>query len=78
MDQDSRPPTDLRQQRRQTERRLAVAVVLSLVLLGGGLVGLIYGRGAAILAVSCLSAGCAVFGALWLILTGMEWWATRE
>jgi len=55
-----------------------VAVVLSFLLLGGGLVGLIYGRGAGILAVSCLSVGCALFGALWLILKGMEWWAKRE
>lgn len=78
MDQNSRPPTDLRQQRLQNERRLALAVVLSFLLLGGGLVGLIYGRGAGILAVSCLSVGCALFGALWLILTGLEWWAKRE
>jgi len=78
MEQGSRPPTDLRRQHRQTERRLAVAVVLSFLLLGGGLVGLIYGRGAGILAVSCLAVGCALFGALWLILIGMERWAARE
>ena len=72
-----RPPTDLRRYRRQTERRLATAVVLCLLLLGGGLIGLIYGSGAAVIAVSCLLFGCALFAFLWLILTLMERWAGR-
>jgi len=71
-------PTNLRRIRRQTERRLAIAVVLSLLLLGGGLVGLIYGTGAAVMAVSCLTLGCAVFGLLWFIVSLMEWWTNRE
>ena len=71
-------PTNLRLLRRQTEQRLAIAVVLCLLLLGGGLIGLIYGRGAAVMAVSCLALGCAVFALLWFILTMMEWWSGRE
>lgn len=78
MSGERRPTEDLRRHRRQTERRLAAAVVLSLLLLGGGLIALIYGRGAAVLAVSCLGVGAAVFGLLWLILTAMEWWAGRD
>ena len=70
-------PTNLRDHRRATERRLALSVVLSLLLLGGGLIGLIYGTGAAILGISCLLLGCAVFALLWLILTAMEWWSKR-
>jgi len=70
-------PTNLRRQRRQTERRLAIAVVLCLLLLGGGLIGLIYGRGAAVVAVSCLTLGSAVFALLWFIVSLMEWWAGR-
>jgi len=73
-----RLPTDRRRYRRQTERRLAMAVVLCLLFLGGGLVGLIYGSGAAVMAVSCLTLGCAIFALLWFILTLMEWWAGRE
>ena len=73
-----RLPTDRRRYRRQTERRLAMAVVLCLLFLGGGLVGLIYGSGAAVMAVSCLLFGCAIFALLWLILTLMERWAKRE
>jgi len=72
------PPTDTRGYRRKTERRLALAVVLSLLLLGGGLIGLVYGTGAAILGASCLLLGCAVFALLWLILTAMEWWSKKE
>jgi hypothetical protein len=68
----------LRRHRRQTERRLALAVVISLLLVGGGLIGLIYGTGAAVMAVSCLMLGCAVFALLWFALTVMEWWAGRE
>jgi len=55
-----------------------MAVVLCLLFLGGGLVGLIYGTGAAVMAVSCLTLGCAIFALLWFILTLMEWWAGRE
>jgi len=55
-----------------------MAVVLCLLLVGGGLVGLIYGSGAAVMAVSCLLFGCAIFALLWLILTLMERWAKRE
>ncbi|MDH7484686.1 MAG: hypothetical protein QHJ81_00240 [Anaerolineae bacterium] len=71
-------PTDLRRYRRQTEQRLAIAVVLCLLFVGGGLVALIYGSGAAVMAVSCLLFGCALFALLWLILTFMGWWAGRE
>jgi Tfp pilus assembly protein PilN len=41
---DSRPPSDYRRYRRQTERNLVIAVVTVLVLVGSGLVLLIYGR----------------------------------
>jgi hypothetical protein len=71
-------PTDVRQHRQQTERRLAIAVVLCLLLLGGGLIGLIYGTGAAVMGLSCLILGCAVFALLWFIVSLMEWWAVRE
>jgi hypothetical protein len=71
-------PTNVRQHRQQTERRLAIAVVLSLLLLGGGLIGLIYGTGAAVMGLSCLILGCAVFALLWFIVSLMEWWTSRE
>ncbi len=65
-------PTDLRQQRKQSERRLVVAVVV--VLLGAGLVlvGLIYDWGTALSALICLLPGAAILLLLWLLLLGIE------
>ncbi len=70
-----RPPTDYRRERRRTDRNLALAVVIFLVGVGGTLIALIYGGGAAALGLVCLLAGAGLFGLLWLILTLMERWA---
>lgn len=74
----SKEPTDLRKYRRQTERRLTIAVVVFLVLVGGGLIGLIYGPSAALLGISCLLLGAGIIGLLFAILTLMERWAESE
>lgn len=71
----TRPPTDYRAFRRRNDRNLALAVVIFLVGVGGALIAAIYGSGALILGLTCLLAGSAVFGLLWLILTLMERWA---
>jgi fatty acid desaturase len=78
MSSDSKEPTDLRKYRRQTERRLTIAVVFFLVLVGGGLIGLIYGPGAAFIGISCLLLGAGIIGLLFVILTLMERWAQSE
>ncbi len=72
-----RPPTNTRAERRRLDRNLAWAVVIFLVGVGGGLIALIYGRTAIFLGVTCLAAGAAIFGLLWLILTLMERWANK-
>ena len=74
----ARPPTDYRAYRRKTERTLAIAVVVALVGVGGALIALIYGRGAAAFGLVCLLGGSGVFGLLWLLLALMERWANRE
>ena len=74
----NKKPTDLRKYRRQTERRLIIAVVVFLVLVGGGLIGLIYGPGAALTGISCLLLGAGIIGVLIVILTLMERWAESE
>ena len=71
----SRPPTDYRADRRKNDRDLALAVVFFLVGVGGALIALIYGGGAAILGVVCLLGGAGVFGLLWLILALMGRWS---
>jgi hypothetical protein len=73
----SRPPTDYRAFRRRNERNLALAVVIFLVGVGGMAIALVYGRGAALLGLTCLLAGSAMFGLVWLILTLMERWANK-
>jgi hypothetical protein len=72
-----RPPTDYRRERRKSDRNLALAVVIFLVGVGGTLIVLVYGGGAAVLGVVCLAAGAGLFGLLWLILTLMERWADK-
>jgi len=74
----SRPPTDYRAYRRKSDRNLALAVVIFLVGVGGALIALIYGGGAAIFGVVCLLSGAGLFGLLWLILTLMERWSKDE
>ncbi|HIQ04948.1 MAG TPA: hypothetical protein EYH31_04530 [Anaerolineae bacterium] len=78
----SRPlPTsgkDVQQHRRQTENRLILGGFAILVVVGGGLIWLIYGRGAALLGLTCIFAGLGLFGLLYLILKGIELWVGEE
>jgi hypothetical protein len=73
----SRPnePTDTRNLRKRTDRDLAWAVVIFLIGVGGTLIALIYGTGPAMLGISCLAGGAALFGLLWLIVTLFGRWA---
>lgn len=69
-----RPPTDYRRYRRETERRLAIAVVLFLLLVGSGLIAIIYRPSAGILGFICLLGGVGIIGLLWILLTLIEGW----
>ena len=71
---DSRPPTDYRRYRRETERKLAFAVVLFLLVVGSGLIALIYKPGAGILGFICLLGGVSIIALLWILLTLIEGW----
>jgi Na+/melibiose symporter-like transporter len=52
--------------------------MLVLLVVGGGLVWLFYGRAAAFTAVLCLVGAAAVMALLWLILTLLERWVRDE
>ena len=67
-----RQPTDLRRYRRQLERRLLVAVVVSLVVVGSLLIGVIFGWPAALTSLACLVPGALVVVTLWLLLKAIE------
>jgi hypothetical protein len=73
-----RPPTDYRANRRRNDRNLAWAVVLFLVGVGGSLIALIYGGGAAVLGIVCLLGGAGLIGLIWMILTLMGRWAGED
>ena len=71
---ESRPPTDYRRYRRETERKLTIAVVLFLLLVGSGLITLIYRPAAGITAFLCLLGGVSIIALLWIVLTVIEHW----
>jgi hypothetical protein len=71
---ESRPPTDYRKYRRETERKLIIAVVLFLLLVGSGLVALIYKPVAGISAFLCLMGGVSIIALLWILLSLIERW----
>jgi len=72
MPSDRQRPTDLRQYRRQTDRRLLVAVLVMLVVVGSVLIGLIYGWRSVLTALLCLLPGALIIVLLWLFLYGIE------
>jgi hypothetical protein len=71
---ESRPPTDYRRHRRETDRKLLIAVVLFLLLVGSGLIAIIYRPSAGVLSFFCLLGGVAIIGLLWILLTLIERW----
>ena len=63
---------------RGTQARLILGGALVLVVVGGGLIWLLYGRSAALIAVSCFVAMLAIGGLLWLVLRLMELWVRGD
>lgn len=61
-------PTDYRKTRRDEERKLVILVMAALVVVGTGLIGLIWGANAALLGGLCLLSGAVLIGGLWLLL----------
>ena len=72
------PVADLRALRRKDERQLIVIIAIFLVVVGGIVIGLVYGWQQAAMGGICLLSGAAVLGLLWLILSLVERWAGRE
>jgi hypothetical protein len=70
-------PTDIRAERRRGERQLTLMVMAFLVVIGGGLIALIYGPGSVITAVPCLLVGAGAIGLLFLLLEALERWANE-
>ena len=56
---------------------MLLAVVAFLLIVGGGLIYLIYGAGALITGLACLLFGVGLLLLLWIILTATERWANQ-
>ena len=65
-------PTDMRAFRRRSERNLVIAVVVSFLIVGSIIIGLVYGWMSLITGFVILLPGVAIFVLLWLLLKGLE------
>jgi polyferredoxin len=70
-----RPPTDYRRMHRRHERQVLALVLLTLVVVGGALIGLILGLEALLGALPCLLAGAVAILALYLFFLLAERWS---
>lgn len=73
-----RRASDLDRHRQQTYGRLVFGGLSILVLVGGALVWLFYGRTAALAAAACLLTAAGLFGLLWLVLSLAERWVRED
>ena len=69
---------DTTRHRRSTEARLVAGGYLVLLVVGGALVWLLYGRAAAMVAVSCLLVTAVIVALLWLVLSLLERWVRGD
>ncbi|TFG72602.1 MAG: hypothetical protein E4H27_02315 [Anaerolineales bacterium] len=69
---DQHKPTDMRAYRSRSERNLVIAVVVSFLIFGSLIIGLIYGWMSLFTAVLILLPGVGIFVLVWLLLKGLE------
>jgi hypothetical protein len=77
VDSRNRPPTDYRGLRQRNELWLLVAAIVLLVVVGGGLIGLLFGWSQLLTAVPCLLAGAGLIAGLYFFFVVLERWAQR-
>ena len=77
MDSKERPPTDYRGLRQRNELWLLIAAFVVLVVVGGGLIGLLFGLGNMLTALPCLLAGAGAIAILYLFFALIGRWADR-
>lgn len=68
---------DLRNYARQTNVRLVVGALALLLIVGDGLIYVIYGQGAALTGLLCIAAGLVPILLILLFFTVMEWVVKR-
>ena len=68
-----RPPTNLRGHRGRTDRNLLIGFFALLFIVGGGLIWVLYGSGAAALGIGCMAVGAVLAGLVLAITLGLQW-----
>jgi hypothetical protein len=61
--------------RKRHERWTLIAAIVVLVVVGGGLIGLIFGWSQLATAVPCLLAGAGLLAGLYFLFVGLERWS---
>lgn len=74
---DNAKGTNMRQYRRDNDKRLLYLVLFTLVVVGGGLIALIFGWETLLTAVPCLLGGAFLILVPWGLLTLAEKWRDR-
>jgi hypothetical protein len=76
-----RDPNNSRQHRERTDRNLLLGFFALLFIVGGGLIAVLYGSGAAAMGVGCMAAGAVLAGVVVLVMLGIQWlsdWLERR
>ena len=71
-EKEKRPYQNSRQIRKQNDRKYLLMVVFTLVVLGGGLISLVYGWVGLLTALPFLLLGASLILLPWLVLVGLE------
>ncbi len=71
---EKRPYQNNRARRREDDRNYLWMVLFTLVAVGGGLIGLIWGPAALLTSLPCLLGGAALIFVPWGLLTAVEKW----
>ena len=71
---DKRPTTNMRRYRRDGDRNFLLLAIASLIIVGGLLIGLIYGPATLLTALPCLLGGAGLILGPWLLLSMLEKW----
>ncbi len=64
----------MRAYRKQTDKKLLYLVLFTLVVVGGGLIALIWGPASLLTSLPCLMGGALLILIPWTILTALERW----
>ena len=71
-------PRDLRKYAAKTTINLVIGAVLLLIVVGLGLIALIYGSGAALMGFICILGGLAVVGLIVLAVFGLDYFLKKS